>query len=93
MISESNTEIEMEQNHINKSTNISNEFQELGNIQNPLKAKTKGRPPTKRYRSSIEHEKEKVVKVVVEAEIHINVVYVDSAANAAYHKNDKLKER
>ncbi|CAB4419370.1 unnamed protein product [Rhizophagus irregularis] len=57
MISESNTEIEMEQNHINESTNISNEFQELGNIQNPPKAKTKGRPPTKRYRSSIEHEK------------------------------------
>ncbi|CAB5396326.1 unnamed protein product [Rhizophagus irregularis] len=79
MISESNTEIEMEQNHINESTNISNEFQELGNIQNPLKAKTKGRPPTKDIEVVLSMKREKVVKVVVQAEIHINVVYVDSA--------------
>ncbi|UZO22294.1 uncharacterized protein OCT59_014659 [Rhizophagus irregularis] len=63
MISESNTEIEMEQNHINESTNISNEFQELGNIQNPLKAKTKGRPPTKRYRMIGAFKRVVVVKV------------------------------
>lgn len=94
MISESNTEIEMEQNHINESTNISNEFQELGNIQNPLKAKTKGRPPTKRYRSSIEHEKGESSKSGCSSRNTYKCrICGQCGHNAAYHKNDKLKER
>ncbi|CAB5383987.1 unnamed protein product [Rhizophagus irregularis] len=94
MISESNTEIEMEQNHINESTNISNEFQELGNIQNPLKAKTKGRPPTKRYRSSIEHEKGESSKSGCSSRNTYKCLICGQCGhNAAYHKNDKLKER
>ncbi|CAB5183793.1 unnamed protein product [Rhizophagus irregularis] len=94
MISESNTEIEMEQNHINESTNISNEFQELGNIQNPLKAKTKGRPPTKRYRSSIEHEKGESSKSGCSSRNTYKCrICGQYGHNAAYHKNDKLKER
>ncbi|CAB4473076.1 unnamed protein product [Rhizophagus irregularis] len=94
MISKSNTEIEMEQNHINESTNISNEFQELGNIQNPLKAKTKGHPPTKRYRSSIEHEKGESSKSGCSSRNTYKCrICGQCGHNAAYHKNDKLKER
>ncbi|PKY62133.1 hypothetical protein RhiirA4_488071 [Rhizophagus irregularis] len=85
---------EMEQNHINESTNIGNEFQVLGNIQNPPKAKTKGRPPTKRYRSSIEHEKGESSKSGCSSRNTYKCRICEQCGhNAAYHKNDKLKER
>ncbi|CAB4493386.1 unnamed protein product [Rhizophagus irregularis] len=75
MISESNTEIEMEQNHINESTNIS-------------------RPPTKRYRSSIEHEKGESSKSGCSSRNTYKChICGQCGHNAAYHKNDKLKER
>ncbi|PKY59355.1 hypothetical protein RhiirA4_449465 [Rhizophagus irregularis] len=71
-----------------------NEFQVLGNIQNPPKAKTKGRPPTKRYRSSIEHEKGESSKSGCSSRNTYKCRICEQCGhNAAYHKNDKLKER
>ncbi|CAI2186656.1 9632_t:CDS:2, partial [Funneliformis geosporum] len=51
--------LKKEQNMVNyESINDNNhEFQELENVQNPLKSKTKDRPLTKRYKSSIKYEK------------------------------------
>ncbi|CAG8732122.1 15733_t:CDS:2, partial [Funneliformis mosseae] len=45
-----------EQMDINDNTESITKKLELQNIQNPLKTKTKGRPPTKRYKSSVEIE-------------------------------------
>ena len=91
MTLENNETIEIEQ-IINKSTNNNHEFQELENIQNPPKTKTKGRPPTKRYKSSIEYEKREIRSGCSSRNTYKCRVCGQSGHNAAYHKNNKLKE-
>ena|SRR6266536_725699 len=96
MISENNEEIETEQIHINESINDDRELQELENVQNLPKTKTKGRPPTKRYKSIIEHEKGESSNVrsgFSSRNTYKCRICGQSGHNVAYHKNNKLKER
>lgn len=93
-------QIETEQIDINVSEStsevINHEFQELENIQNPPKVKTKGRPPTKRYKSSVEREKGETSNMrsgCSSRNTYKCRVCGQSGHNAAYHKNNKLKER
>lgn len=97
MISENNEKAKMEQIYINESTDNSHELQELNNIQNPPKTKTKGRPPTKRYKSSIEYEKKGSSNMRSgSSSRNTYKCYIcgQSGHNVAYHKNNnnKLKE-
>ncbi|CAB5360582.1 unnamed protein product [Rhizophagus irregularis] len=75
-----NNDDNIQEEQSDNNTPINNEeyeHHELKNIQNLLKIKTKGRPLTKQFKSSVKIEKSDVMQMVdLQAEILINVVYV-----------------
>ncbi|CAB4420879.1 unnamed protein product [Rhizophagus irregularis] len=87
--------IQEEQSDNNTLINEEYEHHELKNIQNPLRIKTKGRPPTKRFKSSVEIEKSDRNANGGSSSRNTYKCRICGQAghNAAYHKNNKLKER